>query len=365
VNTDSSTDPLLSQFLTQLRRFGMGERVLKTALAAGLAWYLATLIPNNDHPYLAPVTAVLAMQLTIAQSLDHALQRILGVFVGVFVAVAVFELFGVHFWSISLVVLVSFVGGLQLRLSGQAVQQVAVTALIVLLAGSISGTFEYAAFRIADSLIGAGVALALNWLFVPPVFVSPATGAIQRMAQDLAATLADVTSSLRSGMTQTAADDHLTHARSMASLLQEAHAALNQAELSLRYNRLARGQHATMTELSIRSTALEHSAIQLRVMCRSIQTAFQDDSANWMEPDQFGRKLADLFGRNTVLVRYVGGDRLGVRPVVPSTDELRREMQAYWRDRDDKGWLYAGEILTVAERMAKELDAAIDSGNPA
>lgn len=360
MKSETAPDPLLTQFLTQMRRFGMGERVLKTAVAAGLSWLLAGLIPGNDHPYLAPVTAVLAMQLTIAQSLEHAMQRILGVIVGVFVAVGIFELFGVHFWSISLVVLVSFAGGIQLRLSGPAVQQVAITALIVLLAGSISGTFSYALFRIADSLIGAGVALSLNWLFVPPLFVNPARGAIQRMSQDLAKTLADLTTSLRGGMTQSAANDHLTRARAMATSLQEAHAALQQAETSLRFNRLARNQHAALSELNIRSTALEHSAIQLRVMCRSIQTAFLDGASDWMAPDQFGRDLADLFGRNTVLVRYVGGDRLGVRPDVPSTDELRRAMQAYWRDRDDKGWLYAGEILTVAERMARELDDAIE-----
>ena len=196
-----------------------------------------------------------------------------------------------------------------------------------------------------------------DFTFLP---YSTAVGGVMVPGDSPAKTLADLTTSLRGGMTQSAANDHLTRARAMATSLQEAHAALQQAETSLRFNRLARNQHAALSELNIRSTALEHSAIQLRVMCRSIQTAFLDGASDWMAPDQFGRDLADLFGRNTVLVRYVGGDRLGVRPDVPSTDELRRAMQAYWRDRDDKGWLYAGEILTVAERMARELDDAIE-----
>ena len=36
----------------------LGERVLKTALAAGLSWQLAAWVPGNDHPYLAPVALV-------------------------------------------------------------------------------------------------------------------------------------------------------------------------------------------------------------------------------------------------------------------------------------------------------------------
>ncbi|HEX3302101.1 MAG TPA: aromatic acid exporter family protein, partial [Thermomicrobiales bacterium] len=196
-----------------MRRFGLGERVLKTALAAGLSWLLASLIPGNDHPYLAPLSAVLLMQLTIAQSVDLAIQRNIGIAIGVIVAVASFALFGVHAWSVSLVVLISLAAGIQLRLGQQAVQQVAVSALIVLLAGNVTGTFEYAFRRILDSIIGASVALVLNWLVVPPIHIAPASKAIERMAQDLSLALADLAVSLRSGMTRTRAEAHLKSAR--------------------------------------------------------------------------------------------------------------------------------------------------------
>jgi hypothetical protein len=36
-------------------------------------------------------------------------------------------------------------------------------------------------------------------------------------------------------------------------------------------------------------------------------------------------------------------------------------MRAYWQSRADRGWLYAGEVLAVAERMAKELQITIDA----
>ena len=59
----------------------------------------------------------------------------------------------------------------------------------------------------------------------------------------------------------------------------------------------------------------------------------------------------------------VGGGRGGIRPGLAPTSELQESMRAYWQSRADKGWLYAGEVLAMTERMAKELDAAIDAGD--
>src|SRR3954470_238533 len=107
---DPDPDLLLPQLINQMRRFGLGERVLKTALAAGVSWQLAVWVPGNEHPYLAPVSAILLMQLTIAQSIDLAVQRNIGVALGVCVAVLAYAGFGVHPWSIALVVLIALAG---------------------------------------------------------------------------------------------------------------------------------------------------------------------------------------------------------------------------------------------------------------
>ncbi len=141
---DSDAGTRLVQLINQMRRLGLGERVLKTALAAGVAWQLALLVPGDDNAFLAPLSAVLMMQLTIAQSVDRAIQRTIGVAFGVAVAVIAYSVLGVHSWTIALVVLISLAGGIQLRLSQPAMQQVAISALVVLLASSIEGTAEYA-----------------------------------------------------------------------------------------------------------------------------------------------------------------------------------------------------------------------------
>jgi uncharacterized membrane protein YgaE (UPF0421/DUF939 family) len=345
-----------------MRRLGLGERVLKTALAAGISWQLALLVPGNEHPYLAPICAVLLMQLTIAQSIDLALHRGIGIGFGICLAVVAYSVFGIHPWSIGLLTLLALAAGIQLRLGQQGVQQGAIAALIVFLAGNVTGSFDYAAYRVLDSLIGAAVGLGLNWLVVPPIHVAPASKAIERMAQDLSLALADLAVSLRSGMTRTQANAHLESARALADLLSSANAALGQAEESLRYNRFARDRYDEMARLRKASRTLEHSAIQTRVLTRSIVTAYEDKCADWLAPDVFGRALADLLGRNAALVRLVGGDRVGVRPERSVTSDLQEDMLAYWQTRADRGWLYAGEVLAMAERMAKELHVAVDAG---
>jgi hypothetical protein len=303
------------------------------------------------------------MQLTIAQSIDRALQRSLGMVIGVLVAIGAYASLGLQPWSIALVVLIVLAGGIQLRLGQQEVQQVAVIALIVLLAGSITGSIEYAAYRIGDSAIGAAVALGLNWLLAPPIHVARARMSIERMADGLAQLLMELTASLRAGMTAPAAERLLLDARALADSLVSANAALAQAEQSLRFNRSRRQRGDDLSRLRDASLALEHSAIHTRVITRSIATAFQERVAGWIAPEQFGLALADLFGRNTALVRRVGGDRSRVRPAPAATAELHEQMRAYWQERADRGWLYAGEILAVAERMANELQAAIDAAD--
>jgi uncharacterized membrane protein YgaE (UPF0421/DUF939 family) len=80
--------------LDRLRGVGMGERVLKTAIAVALSWELARLIPGNPNPVLAAMTAMFSINLTIAGSVSDAIQRILGVGVGVGVALVIDWAFG-------------------------------------------------------------------------------------------------------------------------------------------------------------------------------------------------------------------------------------------------------------------------------
>src|SRR5688572_17314401 len=95
--------------LDLLRARGLGERVLKSAIAVGLSWELARLIPGNPNPVLAAMTGMFSINLTIAGSLRDAIQRVLGAAWGVAVALLIHALFGLNGFTLVLVVLVAFV----------------------------------------------------------------------------------------------------------------------------------------------------------------------------------------------------------------------------------------------------------------
>ena len=77
----------LRTLLDWFRAHGLGERVIKSAVAAVVAWLLAGLLPDNPAPILAPLTAIFSINLTIAGSMRDAVQRVLGVVFGILLAV--------------------------------------------------------------------------------------------------------------------------------------------------------------------------------------------------------------------------------------------------------------------------------------
>lgn len=65
------------------KRLGLTLQTFKISLAAEIAWGLATLFTPNLYPYIAPLTAVLIVNTTLAKSATKAMNRLLGVLGGV------------------------------------------------------------------------------------------------------------------------------------------------------------------------------------------------------------------------------------------------------------------------------------------
>jgi uncharacterized membrane protein YgaE (UPF0421/DUF939 family) len=79
--------------MSSLRRALRGARpqlAIKSALAAAIAWQAGLLLPGaaDNHPYYAPLGAVVAMYRTLASSASAAVRSLLGVCLGVGIALA-------------------------------------------------------------------------------------------------------------------------------------------------------------------------------------------------------------------------------------------------------------------------------------
>ena len=68
----------------------------KTAVAAGISWFIAANLMGNSIPVFAPLAALLTVQVTVWDSVARGLQRVLGVVVGVLVASGFARLAGIN-----------------------------------------------------------------------------------------------------------------------------------------------------------------------------------------------------------------------------------------------------------------------------
>jgi len=99
-----------------------GLRTAKTTLAAVLSFVVAQRLGTSPQPVLAPLTALLVVQLTMYETVASGLQRVASVVAGVLIAVGVATYVGLTWWSLGAVVAASLVIGRLLRLGPQLLE---------------------------------------------------------------------------------------------------------------------------------------------------------------------------------------------------------------------------------------------------
>ena len=164
------------------RDHSSGVWVAKLTLAAVISYLLAEVLGTSPDPLLAPLTALLVVQLTTYGTLTAGLDRIVSVVAGVLVAVVVATQIGLNWWSLGLVVAVSLVLGRLLRL-GPNLLEVPISAMLVF---AVGGLEDAAAGRVFETLLGAAVGVLVSLLVVPPLYLRPAGAAIGEVAHRMA-----------------------------------------------------------------------------------------------------------------------------------------------------------------------------------
>jgi hypothetical protein len=243
-----------------------GLRTAKTTLAAVLSFALAQQLGTSPQPVLAPLTALLVVQLTMYETVTGGLQRVASVVAGVLIAVAVASYVGLTWWSLGGVVAASLVVGRLLHL-GPHLLEVPISAMLVLAVGNAPGA---ALDRIYETLIGAGVGILVNAAIAAPLYMQPATDAISDLAGGMAAFLRKLADQLSAGWSREAADRMLNEARRLGDEVDRADRTLTRAQDSARLNPRGAAARVTQPRLRIGLTGLEHTYITIRNLCRSL-----------------------------------------------------------------------------------------------
>jgi uncharacterized membrane protein YgaE (UPF0421/DUF939 family) len=359
----------LRHFLFRERVFGL--RMVKTALAAAVAWELAQDLLHSPVPALAGLAAILTVQVTIYESVARALQYALGVVLGVLVAALFVHFLGLHAWTVGVLIFLALALGAALRLGPQA-PQVAISALLVISLGVGYGTV-----RVLDTLLGAAVGVLVNLVIVPPLHLRPAGEALANAAEDAADLLADVGHGAAARATNEQAQEWLRRARRLQAPVQEARDAVARSEQSLRLNPrrwpvAGEAPRATVARRREGLLAIEHVALQVRSLVRTLADRAAEGGEGGLPA--MPAPLADLLVTGGAAVAAFGrllegAELLGEAEREAAAQELRRaiggagelagralvEVQEGLAG-DPEGLPVYGSVLAEIRRVVQEVD---------
>jgi uncharacterized membrane protein YccC len=313
----------VDQLTARFRELGLKEtlvierevfrRILKSTLAATIAWLAAELI-GSPRPALASLAAIIVVQITVRATLTRSIQLTVAVTLGLGASLTLGHLVGLHWWSIAIVVLAGLIAGELLRL-GTLSGQVAISAMLALSLGS-----GYGIQRVIDTAIGALIGALVNMLVAPPSHVSEATRLLRGIGEDLGALLGDIGRGISQRPDRDTISRWLQRARDLGADSRSAIGTVKQGEESLQFNPLARSELTQLSRLTEARRALDHAITQTRGIARSLLELSQpiDDEDTIRVLGSIGDVLVEVGGAVTSFGRLQEN---------PASDQDRNRIQ--------------------------------------
>ncbi len=289
--------------------------IARLTLTAVLAYLIARQVAGGAGPVLAPLTALLVIQVSLSHTLRSAAQRVVAVVAGVLVAVVLSVVVGFTWWSLGLLIAAALTVGLVLRL-GDDILEVPISAMLILSAVSSKTA---ATDRVIETLIGAGAGLVGGLVFAP-VRLQPAEEAIDDLSDQLAGLLDELAAGIADGADAGRAADRLMRARALSGEIQRVDRALGQSEESLRLNPTARILPQATIPLRTGLETLEHAVVTVRVIARWTADASRPDEDSPLRDPRIRNTLAELLRELAAAVRAIGDHvRAGIAVAVETT----------------------------------------------
>jgi uncharacterized membrane protein YgaE (UPF0421/DUF939 family) len=343
--------------------------IARLTVTATIAYLLAGLLPIGQRTVLAPLTALIVVQVTTYQTIRSAFQRVLAVVAGVLVALAFSAVVGFTWWSLAILVAAGLAIGFALHLGSQ-ILEVPISAMLIL---SIH-TRTAATGRIIETLFGAAAGM-IGGLIFAPVRVQPAEDAIDDLSRQLGDLLDQLATDLTVRPEVGLAQERLNRARAIMGEIQRVDKALAEAEDSIRMNPRARSLSHTSVALRDGLETLEHAAVTVRVIARAVADAASVEGGPLGDTEVregMATVLRDLgaaardYGRLIRADILTGGNVTAVRERVEA-DLIARLSEAHLHEdalaevmrnvsgAGAPGWPLGVELLTHLSRLSDEL----------
>ena len=354
---------------TRLRERGRKAflRALRLTTTAVASYAAALQLSSSARPLLAPLTAMLVVQVSLYGTLRSGWQRVLSVVAGVLLAVGFSSVTGLTWWSLGILIGASIIVGQLLRL-GDHLLEVPISAMLVLAVGNVESAAEA---RIFETLIGAAVGVGMNAIWPPPVQNRSAGAAVERFAQDIAELLEQAAEALHGQVSVDQAARWLDDARRLTGRVSRYDRVLREADESRRLNVRAYGTADPGPHLRRGLDALERAAVALRNLFRGILDGVRArPEVGQAEDSELRPAFAVLLEDVATAIRAYGRMvHCEAESDEPADDELAEALEALREARarvtelllvdpreEPDLWALNGTMLATIERVLGELD---------
>ena len=296
--------------------------IVQSAVAAGVAWWLATDVFGHRTAFFAPVVAVVCLGMSYGQRLRRVFEVAIGVAVGVFTADLFVHYAGSGPWQITAVVLVAMAISTLLDGSPVIVTQSAVqSAVIVALVASPGQALG----RWTDALIGGAVALVAASVVPQAPLRRPRVAAAQ-VVRKIGELLRRAAESAREGDVEGAAEV-LASARGTESLLRELRTAADEGLSVLTSSPFKRHHAPGVRKMVDLVEPLDRAMRSTRVLVRRVTIAVGRGESM---PPGYDQLLLDLASATDVMGRALSENaspdvgRSALLEVAAATGEVPR-----------------------------------------
>ncbi len=330
-------------------------QIVKTAVAGGLAWWLATDVGHLDQAFLAPWAAVLVVHSTVYKTVSRGTQQVAATFFAVFLAFAAGTLFGIEPWSLGLVILVGFLVG-QLPWVKEEAGTIATTGLVTLATGS-TDQMDLLSSRLVDTAVGVLVGLAVNLLVWPPLRDRAAWSHAEQLPGQLAAVLRAMADGAGDGLTTEETDGWVRDLRRVDLRIDQAWRLLWQARESGRFNP-RRSRPTGWGELKQLLHELEQGVADTLSMARTMRRSVEERTP-W--DGDFRERWCRLAAE--VADRSVADDVAGLQRLTGELDQLSHELAQ--ASLAPERWRQYGALVmnlaNVHEALSRATRAAVEA----
>jgi uncharacterized membrane protein YgaE (UPF0421/DUF939 family) len=338
----STPGRLVAERLEGLR--ALAVPIVQSAIAAGLAWYLAHDLIGHSRAFFAPIAALIALGVGVTNRPRRVVELTLGVAVGIAVGDVLIWGIGSGPWQLGLVVLLAMAAAVLLGGGALFVSQSASSAVLVAtLVGAHNGS------RFVDALVGGGVGLAVL-VAVPanPVRNAQRAGAV--VFTELAGTLDDLAAALeRRDVAATRAG--VPRARAAESSVDLWRETLRAGRETALMSPMRWGERDRMTELAEAAEQLELAVRNTRVLGRASIRAVELAPDLPPEVPAAVRRLADAVR----LVESALGRRDRSAAIAAAVDAAALATGALARDPDLPAAHVIGQVRSTAADILRAL----------